>query len=361
MDKDINLLKLEIDRLKHAYLDLKDEMNLLISDQKTASMTRKRGALATAGVTCESLLKYVYKNEGLENGGRPASTMMLEDLIQKLSVVLPAHVLINVRTIQAWRNMGAHDKGDFREIDDFTISQVQQSLNSIVLWFFKNYLDNNLIQLESINLSNQNEIVNSNNSKKITLELVKKNNGDHIKIGNQIWMFNNLNVIQFQNGDLIAEAKTKKEWNDACKKKIPVFCHYKNSLEFSEKHGKLYNWYALIDSRGLAPKDWVLPTKLDFDNLISILNNNVQVFSEFVNLWKKDGDFGIRWDGDFEKNIIGEVARYSRLWSSTESINYPKNAYSFSYIKDFQGNFHIDISDSPKNNGFTVRCILNEG
>ena len=361
MDTDINLMKFEIDRLKHAYLDLKEEMNLLISDQKTASMTRKRGALATAGVTCESLLKFVYKNEGLENGGRPASTMMLEDLIQKLNVVFPAHVLINIRTIQAWRNMGAHDKGDFREIDDFTISQVEQSLNSIVLWFFNTYLDNNLIQTESINLTTQNEKIISNNSKENTLEFLKNKNVDYFKIGNQIWMLNNLNVTQFQNGDLIAEAKTKKEWNDASKKKIPVFCHYKNSLEFSEKHGKLYNWYALNDPRGLAPMGWVLPTKLDFDNLILIINNDVQSFSKFSNFWKKDDeDFGRRCFGDFEGNKIGDTFVYSRLWSSTENRPY-QEAYAFIFGEDFQGEIFYEITESPKNHGFSVRCILCEG
>ena len=141
MDSEIDILKFEIDKLKHSYIDLKAEINLLINDKLSANITRKRGALATSGVTCESLLKVVYKKEGFEKGGRPAATLMLEDLIQKLASILPAHVMINVRNIQAWRNMGAHDKGDFREIDDFTISQVEQSLNSVVNWFFVVYFN----------------------------------------------------------------------------------------------------------------------------------------------------------------------------------------------------------------------------
>ena len=174
-------------------------------------------------------------------------------------------------------------------------------------------------------------------------------------------MLNNLNVTQFQNGDLIAEAKTKKEWNDASKKKIPVFCHYKNSLEFSEKHGKLYNWYALNDPRGLAPMGWVLPTKLDFDNLILIINNDVQSFSKFSNFWKKDDeDFGRRCFGDFEGNKIGDTFVYSRLWSSTENRPY-QEAYAFIFGEDFQGEIFYEITESPKNHGFSVRCILCEG
>lgn len=154
MNPDLDILKQEIERLKHAYLDLKEEMILLTKDQQGASMTRKRGALATAGVTCESLLKFVYKNEGLEKGSRPASSLMLEDLVQKLTQVLPPHIVINVRTIQAWRNMGAHDKGDFRDIDDFTIAQVEHSLNSVVNWFFTSYLNE---ELDVVNKHDANE------------------------------------------------------------------------------------------------------------------------------------------------------------------------------------------------------------
>lgn len=168
MDSEIDNLKFEIDKLKHSYIDLKAEINLLINDKLSANITRKRGALATSGVTCESLLKVVYKKEGFEKGGRPAATLMLEDLIQKLASILPAHVMINVRNIQAWRNMGAHDKGDFREIDDFTISQVEQSLNSVVNWFFAVYFNEELDPIQNQNLVN--EIKNSSNSVNINIE-----------------------------------------------------------------------------------------------------------------------------------------------------------------------------------------------
>ena len=168
MDSDIDNLKFEIDKLKHAYIDLKAEINLLVNDKLSANITRKRGALATSGVTCESLLKVVYKKEGFEKGGRPAATLMLEDLIQKLAPILPPHVMINVRNIQAWRNMGAHDKGDFREIDDFTISQVEQSLNSVVNWFFAVYFNEELDPIQNQNLVN--EIKNSSNSVNINFE-----------------------------------------------------------------------------------------------------------------------------------------------------------------------------------------------
>ena len=183
MDSEIDNLKFEIDKLKHSYIDLKAEINLLINDKLSANITRKRGALATSGVTCESLLKVVYKKEGFEKGGRPAATLMLEDLIQKLASILPPHVMINVRNIQAWRNMGAHDKGDFREIDDFTISQVEQSLNSVVNWFFAVYFNEELDPIQNQNLVN--EIKNSSNSVNINIEGFYKTIDEPIIIGGQ--------------------------------------------------------------------------------------------------------------------------------------------------------------------------------
>jgi len=77
-----------------------------------------------------------------------------------------------------------------------------------------------------------------------------------IKIGNQIWMAENLDVGTFRNGDLIPEAKTKEQWLEAGNRKEPAWCFYKNTKFL----GKLYNWYAVSDQRGLAPNGYLIPT-----------------------------------------------------------------------------------------------------
>ena len=51
------------------------------------------------------------------------------------------------------------------------------------------------------------------------------NNFEGVKIGNQLWMKENLNVDKFQNGDAIPEVKTKEEWEKAWKNKLPAFCY----------------------------------------------------------------------------------------------------------------------------------------
>lgn len=85
-----------------------------------------------------------------------------------------------------------------------------------------------------------------------------------IKIGSQIWTARNLNVDKFNNGDKIPEAKTNEEWNLACKNKTPAWCYSDNDKSNGEKYGKIYNWYAVTDPRGLAPKGWHIPSKKEW-------------------------------------------------------------------------------------------------
>ena len=90
-----------------------------------------------------------------------------------------------------------------------------------------------------------------------------------IKIGNQTWAVKNLNVEKFNNGDPITEAKTDLEWKNAGENKVPAWCYYKNDPSNGEKYGKLYNWYAINDSRGIAPIGWHIPS---FDEWIQLGN-----------------------------------------------------------------------------------------
>ena len=70
-----------------------------------------------------------------------------------------------------------------------------------------------------------------------------------IKIGNQTWTAVNLDVIHYQNGDPIPEVESNSEW---IRLKEGAYCTYEGQ--------KLYNWYALVDPRGLAPKGYHIPS-----------------------------------------------------------------------------------------------------
>lgn len=92
---------------------------------------------------------------------------------------------------------------------------------------------------------------------------------NEIKIGNQIWMAENLDVGTFRNGDPIPEAKTKEEWLEAGKRKEPAWCYYNNDSSMGELYGRFYNWFAIMDFREISFDGWKVPTDDDWFELIT--------------------------------------------------------------------------------------------
>ena len=72
-----------------------------------------------------------------------------------------------------------------------------------------------------------------------------------VTISNQIWQTENLNVDRFRNGDLIPHVESAEEWKKAGNKGQPAWCYYDNDPENGKIYGKLYNWYAVNDRRGI--------------------------------------------------------------------------------------------------------------
>ena len=84
-----------------------------------------------------------------------------------------------------------------------------------------------------------------------------------------IWEPKNLEVNSFRNGDLIYEAKTIDELEAAAVKHLPAWCNYNNDPSNNAKYGKLYNWYAVNDPRGLAPAGFHIPSDSEWTHYIN--------------------------------------------------------------------------------------------
>jgi uncharacterized protein (TIGR02145 family) len=84
----------------------------------------------------------------------------------------------------------------------------------------------------------------------------KKEEISYTKIGYQTWMNKNLAIDRFKNGDIIPMAKTDEEWQSAAEGKQPAWCYYNDDEAKGEIYGKLYNWYAVNDLRGICPEGW---------------------------------------------------------------------------------------------------------
>jgi uncharacterized protein (TIGR02145 family) len=115
---------------------------------------------------------------------------------------------------------------------------------------------------------------NTNNSTNQSAQTSQTGGYKSVKIGSQTWMVENLNVERFRNGDLIPQAKTDEEWKRAGENKQPAWCYYDNDPKNGSKYGKLYNWYAVNDPRGLAPAGWHVPSDPEWTTLSDQLGND---------------------------------------------------------------------------------------
>jgi uncharacterized protein (TIGR02145 family) len=95
-----------------------------------------------------------------------------------------------------------------------------------------------------------------------------------VTIGTQVWMTKNLDVDHFRNGDAIPQAKTDEEWKRAGENKQPAWCYYNNDPANGVKYGKLYNWYAVNDQRGLAPAGYHVPSDEEWTILSDYLGGS---------------------------------------------------------------------------------------
>lgn len=95
-----------------------------------------------------------------------------------------------------------------------------------------------------------------------------------ITIGNQVWMTKNLDVSTFRNGDPIPQAKTVEEWKKAGENRQPAWCYNDNDPANGAKYGKLYNWYAVNDPRGIAPVGYHIPSDAEWRKLKDYLGSD---------------------------------------------------------------------------------------
>jgi uncharacterized protein (TIGR02145 family) len=89
-----------------------------------------------------------------------------------------------------------------------------------------------------------------------------------IKIGSQIWLVENLKTTKYRNGDLIPNVSLNSAWANLS---TGAYCNYNNNSSNSETYGRLYNWFAVNDSRGLAPEGWHIATDEDWTILTDLL------------------------------------------------------------------------------------------
>jgi len=181
-----------------------------------------------------------------------------------------------------------------------------------------------------------------------------------VTIGSQTWSSTNLNVATFSNGDTIPEAKTFQEWVAAGQAGKPACCYYNNDPANGPKYGRLYNWYAVIDPRGLAPKGWALPTELDWAQLIRHAGGSAVAGTKLKTLttWTEgyNGTNELKFNGmpagyRIENGTFQNLGTMAVWWSTTEV----RSGTAVDYFLSMSSG--INRSINPKQRGESVRCI----
>lgn len=189
-------------------------------------------------------------------------------------------------------------------------------------------------------------IFSSNEPSHKTEEINKVDNSDKstlrtINLIEQTWMIENLKVKEFRNGTPIKEVHNKEQWDEACKNKIPAFCHVYDEPSNDEKYGLLYNWYAAKDS--ICPEGFVIPTKEDFEKLLTNYDFS-SLLSQFKNVYPgyRNSDDG--YFPNFNNGLI--------IWSKSEK--YSGCVYT---LRVFKTTEKINLGELKPTDGFSIRCI----
>ncbi len=92
--------------------------------------------------------------------------------------------------------------------------------------------------------------------------------GSTVTICSQVWMTKNLDVTTYRNGDAIPQVTDPTQWGNLTS---GAWCYYNNDPAMGAIYGKLYNWYAVNDIRGLAPTGYHVPSDAEWTTLETCL------------------------------------------------------------------------------------------
>jgi len=182
-----------------------------------------------------------------------------------------------------------------------------------------------------------------------------------VKIGSQEWMRENLNVGRFRNGDPISEVKEYSEWQKCREKRKPAWCYYNNNPANGKIYGKLYNWYAVNDRRGLALEGWHIPSNKEWTKLRDYLGEE-QAGGKLKSklLWaspntgatNKSGFSGLPGGNRSFTGMFFGFGGTGDWWSSSKSGNFEAWYRNLAYDHSRLG---TGTEFNPK--GYSIRCL----
>jgi uncharacterized protein (TIGR02145 family) len=186
-----------------------------------------------------------------------------------------------------------------------------------------------------------------------------------VKIGDQWWMAENLRTTRYRNGDSISLVTESSEWIN---ESTGGYCHYGNDTSHIKTFGRLYNWYAVNDSRNLAPVGWHVPGDAEWTILSYFLGGDSVAGgklkeSGFIH-WASpntgatnEAGFTALAGGYRTGDVFGAyygLGQYGNWWSSNQMENDSSDAWfrelGYQHAKIIRNNRDLKY-------GCSVRCV----
>ncbi len=179
-----------------------------------------------------------------------------------------------------------------------------------------------------------------------------------VKIGNQVWMAENLNVSHYRNGDPIPTGLSKTQWESTTQ---GAFAIYNDDPANEKIYGKLYNWYAVNDSRGLCPAGWHVPSEKEWTTLKTNLGGSGIAGGKLkaTTNWDSPNSGATNssgfnaFPGGFRYNETYKFNGSKGMWWSSTEIDFD-NVWGF-LMELNESDLYKSFND--KQQGVSVRCI----
>lgn len=181
-----------------------------------------------------------------------------------------------------------------------------------------------------------------------------------IVIGSQTWTAKNLNVSKYRNGDVIPQVQNPEQWASLT---TGAWCYYENKTANGTTYGKLYNWYAVNDSRGLAPLGYHIPSKDEWTILYRFLGNQAGTKLKSSQGWKGtdlagNGVNTVGFNGlpSGQRDVVGRfitLGTNGYWWSTSIGFN---QLYRLGFDFNCYGG-ELCGHDASDVDGLSVRCV----
>jgi len=182
-----------------------------------------------------------------------------------------------------------------------------------------------------------------------------------VKIGDQWWMAENLKVTHYRNGATIPLVTSSDDWYNLL---TGARCAYDNDQSKVATYGYLYNWYAVNDSRNIAPARWHVPTDAEWSTLVTYLGGanvaggkmkeigTTNWHSPNTGATNESGFAALPGGYRPSTGYFDALGNLAYFWSSTEI----SSLYAWSR-RLYYDNAYVDRYSDSKQDGFSVRLV----